>query len=95
MSVRCEIDTPLVARGTKLRVLSDGISRSFVPLELKTSGRGVIKGSAAGIYDEREAESGHTLLLALHCRILGQEVQWYLRPETDRCYTVYRVNNLG
>ena len=95
MSVKCEIDTSLIFQGTRLRVLSDGISRSFVPLELSTSGRGVIKGSAAGIYDEYEAERGRPLLLALHCRIEGREAQWYLRPEGDRAYTVYRVNNLG
>lgn len=90
--MRGEIDTPFVIRGTRLRLRDDEIPRSFVPLELTTSGRGVIQGSAAGIYDDYEAKDGRTYLLGLDCRLRDREFRCYLRPEGDRSYAVYRVD---
>jgi hypothetical protein len=47
-----------------------------------------------GIYDDYEAKNGRSYLLGLHCRIMGQESHWYLRPERDRSYTVYRIDRM-
>lgn len=92
--LRMEIDTPFVVPGTKVRMRDDQTPRSFVPLEVSASGRRVIEGSAVGIYDDYEAKNGRSYLLGLHCRIMGQESHWYLRPERDRSYTVYRIDRM-
>ena len=52
------------------------------------------EGSAVGIYDDYEAKNGRSYLLGLHCRIMGQESHWYLRPDHDRSYTVYRIDRM-
>jgi hypothetical protein len=56
------------------------------------SGNRVIEGSAAGIYDDYEGDNGRAYLLGLHCRIMDQEFQCYLRAEHDRSYTAYRID---
>ena len=92
--LQVEIDTPFIAQGTTLRLRDDQIPRAFVPLEVTSFGRRVLEGSAAGIYDDYEADNGRIYLLGLHCRILDQEFQCYLRSEHDRSYTVYRIDQI-
>jgi hypothetical protein len=91
--MRVEINTPFIVQGTTLRLRDDEVPRSFVPLELATSERDVIRGSAAGIYDDYDKSRSY--LLGLHCRIKGQEFHCYLRPEHDRSYTVYRIDRIA
>lgn len=53
--MRAEIDTPLMVRGTKLRLQDHEVPRSFVAMEVTTAERIVNKGSVAGIYDDAVA----------------------------------------